>query len=643
MKANAYTRKIAKIDLSRKKISTEDLPESFIQDFIGGRGLNARLLYDEVAPQTHPLSPGNRIVIGAGPLSGTMAPTAGRCQCTTKSALTGAFGDSNVGGHFGAELKFAGYDHIIISGKSEKPVYLWIEDEKIELRDGRPLWGLDTWATASAIQEDLGNPDAQVLAIGPAGENLVKYSAVITNLSRAAGRGGAGAVFGSKGLKAIAVRGTRGLSVARPRDFMRSVEEYFRRISNDPGPKQRSVEGTPSLVVVMNAGGFIGYKNMQFATHDDIAEKLSAEKFLKYYSTKSKACFNCPVHCSHFYEVKDGPFAGIKGEGLEWGGILCLGIKPGVDYYPAVLKAYELANRLGFDCCSLGDMISWAMECFEKGLLTERETDGLPLHFGNYEALLLLIEKIARREGFGNVLADNIVEAAAKIGPESLPFANHIKKLTIMGDVRKGYGFALGEAVSSVGAHHVRGAVLAEEGWVARAIPDQVAEELFGSKEAKNPHSPIAKDRTVRWYERITTMADCLGLCKFVLSPYAGQKLITVKDLADLLSQASGLSFTEKDFERATERILSLERAFNVREGFSRNEDTLPPRMWEPVAGGPKKGFKLEKELFEQALKQYYELHGWNEEGIPTPETLESLNLKFVGEELERLGKYGKR
>jgi aldehyde:ferredoxin oxidoreductase len=208
--------------------------------------------------------------------------------------------------------------------------------------------------------------------------------------------------------------------------------------------------------------------------------------------------------------------------------------------------------------------------------------------------------------------------------------------------VRKGYGFALGEAVSSVGAHHVRGAVLAEEGWVARAIPDQVAEEMFGSKEAKNPHSPIAKDRTVRWYERITTMADSLGLCKFVLSPYAGQKLITLKDLAELLSQASGLSFTEKDFERATERILALERAFNVREGFSRKDDGLPPRMWEPVAGGPKKGFQLEKELFEQALTQYYALHGWNEEGIPTPETLESLNLKFIGEQLERLGKYGK-
>lgn len=640
MKADAYTRKIARVDLSRKEISTEHLAESFIQDFIGGRGMNGRLLYDEVGPRTHPLSPENRIVIGAGPLSGTFAPAAGRTQCTTKSALTGILGDSNVGGHFGAELKFAGYDHIVISGKSENPVYLWIADEKIKLRDARHLWGLDTWATASAIQEDLGNNDVQVLTIGPAGENLVKYSAVITNLSRAAGRGGVGAVFGSKGLKAIAVRGTRGVGVARPADFMRSVEEYFRRIYNDPAPRQRSVEGTPALVVVMNAGGFIGYKNLQFATNDDIAEKLSAENFLRYYSVKSKACFNCPVHCSHFYEVKEGPFAGIKGEGVEWGGILCLGIKPGVDYYPAVLKANEMANRYGFDCVSLGDMISWAMECFEKGLLTEEETDGLPLNFGNYESLLLLIEKIAKRKGFGNTLADNILDAAEKVGEQSLRFANHIKKLTIMGDTRKGYGFALGEAISSVGAHHVRGAALAEEGWASRAIPDQVAEEMFGSKEAKNAHSPIAKDRTVRWYERITTMADCLGVCKFVLSPYAGQKLITVKDLAELLSQASGLSFTEKDFERATERILALERAFNVREGLSRKEDTLPPRMWEPVQGGPKKGFHLDKESFDQALDQYYKLHGWDERGIPTQKTLESLNLKFAGEELERLGKY---
>lgn len=640
MLPNAYTRKLIRVDLSNKKILVEDLQESLIKEFLGGRGINIKLLYDEVSAKIRPLDPENGIIIGVGPLSGTLAPTAGRCQCTTKSALTGILGDSNVGGHFGAELKFAGYDHIAISGKSDKPVYLVINNDYLDIRDARHIWGLDVSETTLAIQNELGDRDFQLLTIGQAGENLVSYSAVITNLSRAAARGGAGAVFGSKNLKGIAVRGTKGLGVSDPRGYFQMIEEYFKRIYNDPGPKQRSIEGTPSLVAVNNAGGFINYKNMQYSTNDEIADKLSAESFLKNYSIKSKACFNCPVHCSHFYLVKDGPFEGTKGEGLEWGGICCLGIKAGVDYYPAILKAWDLASKYGIDCTSLGDIISWAMECFEKGILTEKKTDGLCLEFGNYESMLHLIHKIARREGIGNILSSNILDAARKIGKNSIQFAHHIKGLTLQGDVRKGYGFALGEAVSNVGAHHVRGAVLAEQGWIARGISDQLAEELFGSKGAKNPHSIIGKERIVRWYEQITVAADCVGVCKFVVSPYGGQKLITLNDLAELLSKASGIPFTKEDFEMAAERIISLERSFNAREGLSRKDDTLPPRMWAPIGGGPRKGFKFDKESFKNLLDNYYNLHGWNKNGIPKKEVLEELNLKYVGEELERLGKY---
>jgi len=640
MISNGYAGRILRVDLSKKRILKQRLAKDLIMNFIGGRGINIKLLFDEVPTTVKPFDPENKIIIGAGPLVGTLAPSAGRCQITTKSALTGILGDSNAGGHFAAELKFAGYDHIIVSGKSEKPVYLWINDDRIELRDASSLWGLDTWETTSAIQEELADKDIQVLTIGQAGENLVKYSAVICNLTRAAGRGGAGAVFGSKKLKAIATRGTKGVGVAHPKDFLDTSEKCFKKIYNDPGPKQRSVEGTPSLVAVANACGWLGYKNMQISTNNEVADKLCAGSFLKY-SIKSKACFNCPVHCSHFYLVKDGPLKGTQGEGLEFVAILSLGIKTGVEYYPAVLKANELANKYGLDVASLGDIIAWAMECFERGIITEEDTDGIPLEFGNYESLLKLIHKIVKREGIGKILGESIVEAANIIGKESIQFAHHVKGLTLVPDVRSGYGFALGHGVSNVGATHLRGAVVAEEGWLARAIPDEVAEKMFGTREAKNPRTHIGKEKTVQWYERITIIADCMGICKFVLSPYAGQKLVTIEDLLDLLSQATNITFTKEDFEIMAERILALERCFNVRQGLSRKNDTLPPRMWEPAESGPNKGANFDKDAWDKALDNYYALHGWNENGIPKRDTLTTLSLGYIGDELERLKRYG--
>lgn len=639
MSSNGYAGKVLRVDLSARKILAERLGEDLIRDFVGGRGINVKLLYDAVDSKIRPLDPENCVVIGVGPLGGTLAPSSGRVQCTTKSPLTGILGDGNVGGFFGPALKFAGYDHVVISGESEKPVYLWINNDEVELRDASHLWGLDTWETTLTIQNELGDRDIQVLTIGQAGENLVKYSALICNLNRAAGRGGGGAVFGSKRLKAIALRGTKGISVANPKDFLQTVGGLFKRIYNEPGPKQRSIEGTPALIRVCNSTGWVSYKNMQFSTNDEIANKLCAESFLKY-SAKSKGCFNCPVHCSHYYVVKDGPFKGTQAEGLEFVGVLCLGLKTGVDYYPAILEANKLANKYGFDVGSLGDIISWAMECFEKGIITEKETGGMSLEFGNYGSMLMLIEKIAKREGIGDILAESIIDAAEKIGKDSIQFAHHIKGLTLMPDVRTGYGFALGHAVSSVGAHHNRGAVLAEEGWISRTIPDEVAIRMFGSVEAKNPLTHKAKEKTVKWYEQATIINDCVGICKFIVAPSAGPKLISLDDMATLVSQATGIVFTKEDFEIAAERISTLERAFIVREGVSREDDTLPPRMWEPVESGPHKGFKFDKGSWNEALDNYYSLHGWDENGIPSKKTLENLNLKYVGEDLERLGKY---
>ena len=642
MVSHAYTRRVLRVDLSTGEIIREQLSEEMIRNFVGGRGINLKRLYDEVPAGIDPLGPENRLFVSCGPLTGTMAPSTSRTQCTTKSPLTGILGDSSTGGFFGAELKFAGYDQLIFQGVSEKPVYLWIHNDEVELRDAGHLWGLDTWQATRAIQDELNDREIQALVAGPAGENMVRYAAIIGNLCRAAGRGGGGAVMGSKKLKAIAVRGTRGLGVARPEEFIRVAEGCFQKVYKDPSAILRSVQGTPSLVRVANMRGWLAYKNLQYATNDELTEKLSAESFLKYV-VKSKACFNCPLHCSHYYMVKEGPFAGSQAEGLEYIGINCMGLKTGVDYYPAVLKANELANRYGFDVASLGDHISFAMECFEKGVITEKDTDGLELRFGNYEAMLAMIEKIVRREGFGETLSHGVVEAARRIGKGSIQWANHIKGLTIMEDIRTGYGAAMGHSVSNVGAHHLRGAVVAEEGLLQRAIPDEVAMREFGTMKAKDPFTEEAKDQTIRWYERITMAADCLGICKFVLSPYAGQKLTTLQELLTLLSAGSGLTFTEEEFKVLTERVLALERAFNAREGLGRKDDTLPPRMWEAPESGPQKGWSFEPEKWSKGLDAYYAIHGYTKDGAPTKETLEKLGLAYVGEELERMGKYEDR
>jgi len=631
-----YAGRILRVDLTRGETFVEPLTRELAENYIGGRGINVKFLYDEVKAGIDPLSPENKLIVGTGPLTATLAPSSGRYNLTTKSALTGIFGDSNSGGHWAPELKFAGFDHIIVEGQSPRPVYLWIENGVVEIREAGPLWGRNTREVTAGIQKELGDRSVQVMCIGPAGVNRVRYACPVNNLTRAPGRGGTGAVMGAKNLLGIAIRGTGDIKVARPKEFLETVKAYFDRIKKHAGAQTRAVYGTPFLTRIANETGWISYKNIQQCQNDEIAEKLSAERFLEGWVVKSKACFNCPVHCSHYYLVKEGPYAGVRSEGLEFVGVACFGLKTGVDYFPAILKANLMANQYGMDAGYLGDMISWAMECFEEGILTEKDTDGLKLNFGNYEAMLALIDKISHREGFGDFLAENIIVASEKLGEESKKYAHHIKGLTVIPDLRIGYGYALGHAVSTVGAHHLRGAVMGEEGMV-RGFSDELAEKMFGTKEAKNPFVPTGKGKTVQWYEQGNIIADCGNICKFITTPYANMGLLEISDMALLLGHATGIDFSEEDLKTAAERILALERAFNVREGVGRNADTLPPRMWEPVPDGPLKGFQFKRDEWDQALDEYYKIHDWNKQGVPTRKTLEKLGLSYVTDELERL------
>jgi len=636
-----YAGRILRVNLSEESLEITPLTQDLIQNFIGGRSINTKILYSEVPPRIDPFDPKNRVILGAGPLVGTIAPSVGRYNATTKSAITRIFGDSNAGGHWAPELKYAGFDHLVVFGESKQPRYLWISNGKAELRDASRLWGKDTWETTEMIQKELGDPEIQVLCIGPAGENRVRYACLINNLSRAAGRGGTGAVLGAKKLKAIAVRGTMDLRVSDPDTFIKIVERLFSKIKDHPGAQSRSIYGTPMLTKMTSDKGFFGAKNFQVPQDDLMADALSGERFVADYSLKNKACFNCPIHCGHYYAVKEGAYKGTLGEGIEYDAVLDLGIKANIGYFPAILKMNELTNRYGMDYDSLGGIVSWAMESFERGVLSLQDTEGLDLSFGNYQSYIQLIHDITYRRGLGDLLAEDLMSIVKKVGKGSEEWACHIKGLTMITELRMGYGFALAHGISNIGAHHLRGAPMAEHD-PKRMLLETESERLFGDKHAQLPNRIEGKGLLVRWNELSTTIADALGMCKFATSPYGGKDLTTHEDLAELLTALTGMNFNSEDLETMAERTISLERCFNAREGLDRFQDTLPPRMLEPVKEGPLQGFVINQRDWENLLDQYYRAHNWGVNGIPTREALEALDLREVADELEHLGRIGK-
>ena len=455
-----WTGTILKVDLTGGTIQRAALTEDLAYQYLGQAGINARILYDLAGPETDPFGPDAPLIFGVGPLAGTLAPCSGRFSVTFKSPLTGIFGDSNCGGHWGSELKMAGYDHIVITGRSEYPVYLWIDNDKVEIRDARALWGQDTWVTEDLVKQDVGERTAQVVCIGPAGENLVRFAAIICNLARAAARCGPGAVMGSKNLKAIAVRGDRGIRVADKTGFKQAVDEAVQAILSDPLYDSAKTYGTLAITGMAQALGFLPTRNFQQSTFGG-ADKLRGEVFLERYGTKHKGCYNCPVACSRYYNITEGPYASTHGEGPEYESVTALGAKCGNDNFDAILHANTLCNQLGLDTISTGNVIAWAMECSEKGILTQAQLGGTDLHFGNDFALIELIKKIAARDGIGDILAEGSLKASQRMGGTN--FVVHGKGLDYPAvDIRGTKGMALSFAVSPRGGDHLKGLSLYE-------------------------------------------------------------------------------------------------------------------------------------------------------------------------------------
>ncbi len=624
---------VLRVNLTNGTIRRQPLDKKLALNYLGGRGLNSKILYDELEVGINPLGPENKVIFGIGPANGTRAPGSNRYTVSALSPLSGTIGDGNAGGSWGAMLKYAGYDAVVIEGRSSKPVYLWIDDDVVEIRDASHLWGRTTWETEDIIREEVGDPDINIASIGPAGENLVLYACVINDKARAAARCGIGAVMGSKKLKAVAVRGTKGVRVADPRELREVVEKNHEALMMDEAYyKAFSTEGTTSLIMMYNQMGALPTRNFQKGTFED-AEKISADVFMRKYAIRSVACFGCPLHCSHWYKIEGGPYSETIGEGLEYETICGFGSRCGNSDFDSIIVAHELCNKYGLDTISTSGSIAFAMECYEKGLLTKEDTEGMEIKWGDSELIIELVHKIAKREGFGDFLAQGVKKMAERIGKEAQKFAPEVKGVEIINvDPRGPKAWALAFAVSTRGADHLRAFPIGEF-----HFPPDLAKDMFGSEEAVDLFGVKGKGRLVAWHENVRAVHDSLEICVYntartpVSREVIKHALFFPEALARLIHAVTGISLTKKDVLKIGERIVNIERLFNAKRGFNRKHDTLPDRfLKEPMPEGPFKGQVVK---LEPMLDEYYEARNWDvKTGLPTKEKLQELGIEYSGE-----------
>ncbi|RZN56229.1 MAG: aldehyde ferredoxin oxidoreductase [Candidatus Methanomethylicota archaeon] len=619
MKYFGYKGKILMINLTTKKTSILEITDEFARKYLGGNGFSARLLFDMIDPRIDAFDPTNVISIMTGPFQGTYMPTSGKYHVASKSPLTNGFFDSISGGYMGAEIKYAGYDGILITGRAEKPTYIFIDDDKIEFRSAERLWGRLTSETQEMIKEEIGDPTISVSAIGPAGENLVRYACIITEY-RAAGRGGLGAVMGSKRLKAIAVRGSGTNEVADPEGLENWLKWYNEESKKVPGISSvLPTYGTPSLVSsINNIFGAMGTRNHQ-TEYFEGWEGLCGETLKKKYWDKDTACPACPIACSKIFSVKEGKWKGAISEGPDYETIYSFGSMCGISDVGAVIKADNLCDEYGMDTISCGVTISFLMECYEKGLIDKNFTGGIELKFGNDDAMVDLVEKTAKRIGIGDLIAEGSLRAARIIGKGSERFAIQVKGLEIPGhSARALRGMALGYAVASRGGSH---------------HDPRPTGEYAGASDRKAVEGKAA---WVIGTMQFTTIGDSMIICHF-LERLLGFTLNPKH--AEMINIVTGFNYKFEELVEVAERILDLERAFNVRTGIRRKDDTLPRRfLEEPIPEGPSKGMYTDEQTLNKMLDDFYTLKGWDKRtGIPTKEKLIKIGLEDVAKELEKL------
>jgi len=613
-------RKIAFVNLSDGSYETKKIPMEWRRKFLGGRGVNMHLLSKSYASIPDPFSPENPLIFGAGLLTG-LPGFGSRMNITSRSPESGHLGDSNMGGEFGAEMVKAGLSHLVITGKSKKPVYLFIKDGRIDFCDARGLKGLDTIETQKRIRAQKRDRKVQVACIGPAGENRVRFSAIRSGMKSAAGRTGMGAVMGSKNLKAVAVQGNLDIGISKPDDYRKFYLRTLAGLMKTKWVQALGKQGTPVLFRYSNVLGFLSVRNNQRVTIGDQGPLLEAEA-LEPYSTGMIACFGCPVHCRHRFSMESGNYKGTRGEGPEYASIGSLGTKLGNLDLENIIYATQLCNLYGLDTISTGSYMAWAMELYQRGII-DRRTTKIPLKWGDGKRIVELLDQIAHRRGFGDILAEGSF-AREMVGDESHPYLLEVKDFPIeMTDERLPKSFALGMATSTRGACHMRSRPSID----AVGLPEPVLEKLYGGPVSDRLSSYLGKARMVWWHELMNAVSDSLGICRFQ-SVFSSPHGLGYKQFSRLIALAAGLHLSPAEIKQTGERIYTLERLMITGEGISRSEDTLPKRYFEePIPEGPSKGEVVSREEFSRMLDEYYRLHGWDEEGIPRRKTLKRLGL----------------
>lgn len=626
----ALNRKIAYIDLTTGTVESKPIPLKMRKMFLGGRGLDAYLMYNHIKPGVDALGPDNVLFVSAGVLVGTLASASSRTHVAAKSPLTGYYGSCNMGGFFSPELRFAGFDHLVIKGKAAKPVYLWIHNGEIEIRDASKIWGKGVRDTQEAIREELGDHDIKAMTIGIAGENKVRYANVMTEIKNSGGRTGMGAVMGSKNLKAVAVRGTMDIKIAHPSEALEYDKKVISQVTAAKVSQEQGRLGTLFIWGATNSQGLVRTRNFQLNQLEE-SDGIEPEAFEKH-TFGMTGCYGCQVHCRAKYIIPDGPYKGVYDEGPEYTSIGAFAGEPGCRDLTTILEGNHLVNDYGMDTLEVGSMIAWAMELYEKGILTDKDTGGLDLSFGNEKAVIEMVHRIARREGLGDILAEGPLRAARRIGKDSIKYQIHVKGMSALhSDDRPAPALALGIATASRGADHLRSRPAID----LYHLPEPVLRQIYGQPVPYE--GPLTSDYTdyegkswqVFWQEQCYMAVDSVGICKYH-TIFLGPNFPNFEEWSKLLYYNTGLEMTPLDIWTVARRANLLERMFNLREGLTKQDDWLVDRYFdEPTKLGiPKiRGRVIDRDKLHKLIDEFYAFQGWDNNGVPKPETLKQYGL----------------
>lgn len=609
----SFTGKILHIDLTHRKSWVQTVDDAYLKRWIGGVGLAARLAYENTAKGADPLGPDNALCFAASSFAGTLVPVGSKHGVAAKSPLTNRLGDCLASSYFSQSFRRAGYDGIVITGAADKWIYVFVDDDTVTFRDASHLLGKHTFETEEAIREELGDEAVRVSTIGLAGEKLVRFANITNDRGRQAGRTGLGAVMGAKKLKALAVRGSKPIDVADPQGLLEKAKALT-KLSVGPKTEKYRVMGTPSNVLNMNRLGVLPTRNYQSGTFEH-ADKVSGEVMLEQYVEKAVSCAGCSIACEHITRVREGDYAGAR-TSVDYESLFALGPNCGVDNLAAIIKAIETCDNYGMDTMSSGVTISWAMECYQRGILTKEDFGGLEPDWGNHAVVIKLAEMIAKREGIGDLLAEGTKRAAEKIGQGSAHFAMNVKGLEAAGyDARGFQTFALGCAVGTRGPCHNRS--LAYE-------PDAKGE--VDRLKTEPARGQIAKD-----CEELAALFDCAMLCKFI----RGCLKDAWSEVSELFTMTTGIPITAAEMRQAMERVWNMKKAFNIREGWTRAEDWLPDRWTQdPMPEGGSKGAVVSPEGLKEMIDAYYLARGWTPEGLIPKDKLAALDMADVAEDI---------